>query len=73
MDETVVKANRKHYYVYAAIGVEWNELILMRVAATISGICSVSCLCFTTIDRGGFCVVWTHSNEKSKWYNGIWM
>ncbi|AAB90345.1 DDE-type integrase/transposase/recombinase [Archaeoglobus fulgidus] len=34
MDETVVKANRKHYYVYAAIDVERNELILMRVYTT---------------------------------------
>ncbi|MDI3502233.1 MAG: putative transposase [Archaeoglobi archaeon] len=31
---TVVKANRKHYCVYAAIDVEKNELILMRVYAT---------------------------------------
>ena len=34
IDETVVKANRKHYYVYAAIDVERNELILMRVYTT---------------------------------------
>jgi putative transposase len=31
IDETVVKANGKKYYVYAAIDVERNELILMRV------------------------------------------
>jgi putative transposase len=31
VDETVVKANGKKYYVYAAIDVERNELILMRV------------------------------------------
>ena len=34
IDETVVKANRKRYYVYAAIDVERNELILMRVYTT---------------------------------------
>ncbi len=34
MDETVVKANKKRYYVYAAIDVERNELILMRVYTT---------------------------------------
>ena len=34
IDETVVKANKKHYYVYAAIDVERNELILMRVYTT---------------------------------------
>ncbi len=34
VDETVVKANRKHYYVYAAIDVGRNELILMRVYTT---------------------------------------
>ena len=28
--ETIVKANRKRYYVYAAIDVDRNELILMR-------------------------------------------
>ena len=33
IDETVVKAN-KHYYIYAAIDVERNELILMRVYTT---------------------------------------
>ena len=31
IDETVVKANGEKYYVYAAIDVERNELILMRV------------------------------------------
>ena len=31
IDETVVKANGENYYVYAAIDVERNELILMRV------------------------------------------
>ncbi|MBC7109433.1 MAG: IS6 family transposase [Archaeoglobi archaeon] len=31
IDETIVKANKKYYYVYAAIDVERNELILMRV------------------------------------------
>ena len=34
IDETVVKANRKRYYVYAVIDVERNELILMRVYTT---------------------------------------
>ena len=34
IDETVVKANRKHYYVYSAVDVEKNELILMRVYTT---------------------------------------
>ncbi len=34
LDETVVKANKKRYYVYAAIDVERNELILMRVYTT---------------------------------------
>ena len=34
IDETVVKANRKHYYVYSAVDVERNELILMRVYTT---------------------------------------
>ena len=34
IDETVVKASKKHYYVYAAIDVERNELILMRVYTT---------------------------------------
>jgi len=31
IDETIVKANGDNYYVYAAIDVERNELILMRV------------------------------------------
>ena len=30
LDETVVKANKKAYYVYSAVDVERNELILMR-------------------------------------------
>ena len=34
LDETVVKANKKKYYVYAAIDVERNELILMKVYTT---------------------------------------
>ena len=34
IDETVVKANRKRYYVYAVIDVERDELILMRVYTT---------------------------------------
>ena len=34
IDETVVKANKKRYYVYAAVDVEKNELILMRVYTT---------------------------------------
>ncbi len=34
IDETVVKANRKRYYVYSAVDVERNELILMRVYTT---------------------------------------
>jgi putative transposase len=34
IDETVVKANRKCYYVYSAVDVERNELILMRVYTT---------------------------------------
>ncbi len=31
IDETVVKANRKKYYVFSAVDVEGNELILMNV------------------------------------------
>ncbi|CAD7770544.1 hypothetical protein FHEFKHOI_01364 [Candidatus Methanoperedenaceae archaeon GB50] len=31
LDETVVKANKKTYYVYSAVDMERNELILMRV------------------------------------------
>ncbi len=34
IDETVVKANKKRYYVYSAVDVERNELILMRVYTT---------------------------------------
>jgi putative transposase len=34
LDETVVKANKKEYYVYSAVDVERNELILMRVYTT---------------------------------------
>ena len=31
IDETVVKANKKKYYVFSALDVERNELILMKV------------------------------------------
>ena len=31
LDETVVKARRKKYYVYSAVDVERNELVLMRI------------------------------------------
>jgi putative transposase len=31
IDETVVKANKKKYYVFSAVDVERNELILMKV------------------------------------------
>ncbi len=34
VDETVVKANKKRYYVYSAVDVERNELILMKVYMT---------------------------------------
>lgn len=34
IDETVVKARKKKYYVYAAVDVEKNELVLMRVYTT---------------------------------------
>ncbi|RLI79355.1 hypothetical protein DRP05_04145 [Archaeoglobales archaeon] len=34
LDETVVKARKKKYYVYSAVDVERNELILMRVYTT---------------------------------------
>ena len=34
IDETVVKANRKKYYVFSAVDVERNKLILMRVYTT---------------------------------------
>jgi len=34
IDETVVKARKKKYYVYSAVDVERNELILMRVYTT---------------------------------------
>ena len=34
IDETVVKARKKKYYVYSAVGVERNKLILMRVYPT---------------------------------------
>ena len=34
LDETVVKANKKRYFVYSAVDVERNELILMRVYTT---------------------------------------
>ncbi|CAD7770219.1 hypothetical protein FHEFKHOI_01422 [Candidatus Methanoperedenaceae archaeon GB50] len=31
LDERVVKSNKKVYYVYSAVDVERNELILMRI------------------------------------------
>ena len=34
LDETIVKANKKRYYVYSAVDVERDELILMRVYTT---------------------------------------
>ena len=34
IDETVVKARKKHYYIYSAVDVERNELILMGVYTT---------------------------------------
>ena len=34
IDETVVKANKKRYFVYSAVDVERNELILMKVYPT---------------------------------------
>ncbi len=34
IDETVVKARKKRYYVYSAVDVERNELVLMRVYTT---------------------------------------
>jgi len=34
IDETVVKANKKRYFVYSAVDVERNELILMKVYTT---------------------------------------
>jgi len=34
IDETVVKANKKRYYVYSAVDIERNELILMNVYTT---------------------------------------
>jgi len=34
IDETVVKANKKKYYVFSAVDIERNELILMRVYTT---------------------------------------
>jgi len=34
IDETVVKPRKKKYYVYSAVDVEKNELILMRVYTT---------------------------------------
>ena len=34
LNETVVKANRERYYVFSAVDVERNELILMRVYTT---------------------------------------
>ena len=34
LDETVVKANKKRYFVFSAVDVERNELILMKVYRT---------------------------------------
>ena len=34
IDETVVKANKKRYFVYSAVDVERSELILMKVYPT---------------------------------------
>ncbi|RLG17920.1 hypothetical protein DRN75_02940 [Nanoarchaeota archaeon] len=34
IDETVVKANKKHYYVFSVVNVEGNVLILMKVYTT---------------------------------------
>ena len=34
IDETVVKANKKRYFVYSAVDIERNELILMKVYPT---------------------------------------
>ncbi|CAD7774933.1 hypothetical protein FHEFKHOI_01673 [Candidatus Methanoperedenaceae archaeon GB50] len=34
LDERVVKANKKSYYVYYAVDVEENELILMKIYTT---------------------------------------
>ena len=34
IDETVVKANKKSYFVYSAVDIERNELILMKVYTT---------------------------------------
>ena len=34
LDETVVKARKRKYYVYSSVDIERNELILMRVYAT---------------------------------------
>ena len=34
LDETIVKANKERYYVFSAVDVERNELILMRVYTT---------------------------------------
>jgi len=34
IDETVVKARKKRYYVYSAVDVERNQLVLMRVYTT---------------------------------------
>ena len=34
IDETVVKANKKKYYVFSAVDIERNELILIRVYTT---------------------------------------
>ncbi len=34
IDETVVKANKKKFYVFSAVDVERNEIILMKVYTT---------------------------------------
>ena len=41
IDETIVKANRKRYYVYVAIDAERNELILMSLQGKESFDCEV--------------------------------
>ncbi len=34
MDETVVKTNKKNHFIYSAVDIERNEIILMRVYLT---------------------------------------
>ncbi len=41
INETVVKANKKHYYVYSAVDVERNELVLMKVYPTRNLFCKL--------------------------------